>query len=88
MELFYWENQIPVFTPNNVAILEGKTIKLTRIKILVVLRVRVSTDKIANIYSLYRVVTERKTHTEISCIFCFCDIKPFHNYPPKVFSLY
>ena len=84
MELFYWEDQIPVFPPNNVAILKGETIKLTRIKILVILRVRMSTDKLANIYSLYRIVTKRKAHTQISCIFCLYDIKAFHNYPPKV----
>ena len=46
MKLLYRENQIPTFTPYNVAILKRKAVKLSRVKILIVLRMRMATDKI------------------------------------------
>ena len=58
MKLLNRENQVPVFTPDNIAILKSETIKLSRIKILVVLRMRMATDKITNINSLNRIIAE------------------------------
>lgn len=55
MKLLNGENQVPVFTPDNVAILKRKAVKLSRIKILIVLRMRMATDKITNVNSLNRI---------------------------------
>ena len=63
MKLLYRENQIPTFTPYNVAILKRKAVKLSRIKILIVLRMRMATDKITNVNSLNRIIAECQANT-------------------------
>ena len=63
MKLLNGENQVPVFTPDNVAILKSEAVELSRIKILVVLRMRMATDKITNINSLNRIIAECQANT-------------------------
>ena len=79
MELLDGKNQVPIFAPNNIAILNGKAAEFTGIQIFVVLWMWMRTDKIANIHSLNSIVTEVKADTQITCIFSFNDIYPFHN---------
>jgi len=63
MKLLNGENQVPVFAPDNVAILKSEAVELSRIKILVVLRMRMATDKITNINSLNRIIAECQANT-------------------------
>ena len=63
MKLLNGENQVPVFTPDNVAILKSEAIELLRIKILIVLRMWMATDKITNINSLNRIIAECQANT-------------------------
>ena len=63
MKLLNGENQVPVFTPDNVAILKSEAIELARVKILIVLRMRMATDKITNITSLNRIIAECQANT-------------------------
>ena len=63
MKLLNGENQVPVFTPDNVAILKSEAVKLSRIKILIVLRMRMATDKITNVNSLNRIIAECQANT-------------------------
>ena len=63
MKLLNGENQVPVFAPYNVAILKSEAVELSRIKILIVLRMRMATDKITNINSLNRIIAECQANT-------------------------
>lgn len=63
MKLLNGENQVPVFAPDNVAILKSEAVELSRIKVLVVLRMRMATDKITNINSLNRIIAECQANT-------------------------
>ena len=63
MKLLNGENQVPVFTPDNVAILKSEAVELSRIKILIVLRMRMATDKITNVNSLNRIIAECQANT-------------------------
>ena len=63
MKLLNGENQVPVFTPDNIAILKSEAVELSRIKILIVLRMRMATDKITNINSLNRIIAECQANT-------------------------
>ena len=63
MKLLNGENQVPVFTPDNVAILKSEALKLSRVKIFIVLRMRMATDKITNVNSLNRIIAECQANT-------------------------
>ena len=63
MKLLNGEDQVPIFTPDNVAILKSEAVKLSRIKILVVLWMRMATDEVANVNSLNRIVAECQAYT-------------------------
>ncbi len=63
MKLLNGEDQVPVFPPDNVAILKSEAVKLSRIKILVVLWMRMATDEVANVNSLNRIVAECQANT-------------------------
>ena len=58
MKLLNGENQVPILTPDNVAILKSEAIELSRVEILIVLWMRMATDKITNINSLNRIIAE------------------------------
>ena len=60
VQLFDGKNQVPVFAPNNVPVLNGETVELARVEVFVVLRMRMATDEIANIHRLHGVVAERQ----------------------------
>ena len=83
MEFFYWEHEIPILSPYNVAILNIKTIELTFVEILIVLRMRVTTDEVTNIYRLHGIVAKPKAYRQVTSIFCLCDIQSAHSMSPK-----
>lgn len=79
MQLLDGKNQVPVFAPNNVTILNGKAAEFNGIQVFVVLRMWMRADKITNIHSLYSIVAEIEANVQIACILSFNDINPFHN---------
>ena len=78
VQLIDREYQIPIFAPNNIAILDGETAELARVKILIILRVWMAADKITNIHNLSCVVVKVKTNTQIPSILGPNDIDLFH----------
>ena len=74
MKLLQREYQIPILAPNNVSVFYCKTIELLWVKVFVVLRMRMPTYEIADIYRLFGIVAECKTYAEIACILCCYDI--------------
>ncbi len=71
MQLFDGKNQVPVFAPNNVPVLNGETVELARVEVFVVLRMGMATNEIANIHRLHSVVAERQANGQIACVFGF-----------------
>lgn len=63
MKLLNRENQVPTFTPYNVAILKSEALKLSRVKVLVVLRMRMTTNEFANVNRLNRIIAECQAYT-------------------------
>ena len=49
MNLFYWKHQVPILSPNDITVFNVELTKLLRIKILIILRMRVTTNEIAYI---------------------------------------
>ena len=87
MQIFNRKNQVPILSPYNITVLDGEAAKFAWIEILVVLRMRMATDKIANINNLLGIIAERKTNCQIACILCFDDINSIHIVPPYNFFL-
>lgn len=57
------ENQVPIFTPDNIAIIKSEAVELSRVEILVILWMRMATDKITNVNSLNRIIAECQANT-------------------------
>lgn len=66
MQLFYWENQIPISAPNNIAVLNLKLGKSLWIEIFIVLRMRMFQYIITNIDNLLGIVVEIQQHRQIA----------------------
>ena len=78
MQIFNRENQVPILSPYNITVLDSESAKFARIEVLVVLRMRMATDEIANINNLLGIIAERQTNCQIACILCFDDINTIH----------
>lgn len=78
MKLLHREYQIPILAPNNVSVFYCKTIELLWVKVFVVLRMRMPTYEIADIYCLFGIVAECKADTKVSYVFCFNYIQFTH----------
>ena len=87
MKLFDGEHQIPILTPYYISIFNGETFEFTGIKIFIILRMWMLTNKVTHIHSLCGIVTECQKDSQISNIGCTCDIQSIHTFPPKFFSL-
>lgn len=80
VQLFNREDEIPIFTPNYIAILDTKLTEMAWLKILVVLRMWMAADKTANVHNLCGVVTERQPNRRISEILSSDDNNLAHSY--------
>ena len=87
MELFNRENQVPVLSPYDVAVINSKTAELAWVKIFVVLGMRVTTDEVANIDCLGSIVVESQADTKIASILGLDDIQLSHIVTPYNFLL-
>jgi len=73
--LFYWEYQVPVLTPDHIAIVNSETVEFTGVKIFVVLRMWMTADKISDINQLCCIVAECQINCQVSCIFSLYNIQ-------------
>lgn len=79
MQLFNRENQVPVFSPDDVSIFDGESAEFASIKVFVVLRMRMTTYKLADINSLHSIVTERQADGQVADVLSLDDVKSLHN---------
>ena len=66
MELLDGEHQIPILSPNDISVFNGKTTELSTVKILVVLRMWMTTDEFAHIHDLRSIIAECKANRRIA----------------------
>ena len=87
MQLLYGENQVPVLAPDDVAVLDGEAAELAGVEVLVVLRVGMAADELADVHRLHGVVAERQADGQIACILGLDDVKSLHAlFPPLIVS--
>lgn len=79
MQLFHRENQVPVLTPDDVAVLYGEAAEFAWLEVLVVLRVRMVTYEFADVHGLNGIVAERQADGQVANILCLGDVKSVHN---------
>ena len=79
MQLFHGEYQVPVLTPDDVAVFNGEAAEFAWLEVLVVLRMRVATYEFADVHGLNGIVAERQTDGQVADILCFDDVKSVHN---------
>ena len=70
MQLLDGEYQIPIFTPNDVAILQLKGVEQLLVKIFIVLRMRMTTDVVTNIHNARGIVVEEQVHRQVAYSLC------------------
>ena len=70
MQLLDGEYQIPIFTPNDVAILQLKGIEQLLVKIFIVLRMWVTTDVVTDIHNARGIVVEEQVHRQVAHSLC------------------
>ena len=78
MQLLYGENQVPVLSPYDVAVLDSEVAELAGIEVFVVLRVWMAADELANVHRLHGVVAERQADAEVARVLGLDDIKSLH----------
>ena len=72
VQLLNGEYQVPVATPDDVASVEGECAELLGIEVFVILRVRVSTDIVADIHCAVGAVAENQPHLQPAKVNSFC----------------
>ena len=70
MQLLDGEYQIPIFTPNDVTILQLKGIEQLLVKIFIVLRMWVTTDVVTDIHNARGIVVEEQVHRQVAYSLC------------------
>lgn len=75
MELLDWEDHVPVFAPDYVAVFDGELLEVLRLDIAVVLWVWMCKDEWLEIHSLGRAVAEEDLKARVSRVFSSYDVK-------------
>ena len=78
VQLLHRENQVPVLAPDDVAVLDGEAAELAGVEVLIVLRMGMATDELADVHRLHGVVAERQTNCQIAHVLCLGDEKSLH----------
>ena len=78
MQLLNRENQIPILSPDYIAVIEGEFFEFGFIEILVVLGMRMQTYELPDIDCLAGIVVEDKFNAEISGAPGRCDFQSAH----------
>lgn len=76
--MFDGKNQIPVLAPHNVAVGNGEAAKLAWVEVLVVLRMGVAANEVADVHRLLGVVAERQADGQVTSVLCLSDEKSLH----------
>ena len=95
MQLLNGENQVPVLAPDDVAVLDGEAAalgfaaslveELAGVEVLVVLRVGMAADELADVHRLHGVVAESQADGQIACVLGLDDVKSLHAlFPPLI----
>ena len=66
MKLFDGKDQIPIFAPYDVAVVNGKLFEFLFFEVLVVLGVRMAMDKFSDVDTLNGVVVESHLHRQVA----------------------
>ena len=82
VELLDWEDHVPVFAPDYIAVFDGELLEVLRLDVAVVLWVWICKNKWLEIHSLGCAVAEEDVKAHVSCIFSSYDVKScgFHCY--------
>jgi len=87
VQLLDGENQVPVLAPDDVAVLDGEAAELAGVEVLVVLRVGMAADELADVHRLHGVVAERQADAEVARVLGLDDVKSLHTVvPPLIVS--
>ena len=78
MQLLDGENQVPVLAPDDVAVLDGEATEFAGVEVLVVLRVGMAADELADVHRLHGVVAERQADAEVARVLGLDDVKSLH----------
>ena len=79
MEFFDGKHKIPILSPYNIAILNIKTAELAFIKILIILRMRVTTDEVTYINRLPGIIAKPKVYRQVAGVHGIYNIKTTHS---------
>lgn len=71
IQLFYWENEIPILSPDNIPMLDVKTLEITGLEITIVLRVSMADQIRSEIQLSPETITEKQLESETSQVLCF-----------------
>ena len=88
MQLLYRENQVPVLAPNDVAVLDGEAAELAGVEVLVVLRMGMAADELADVHRLHGVVAERQADGQVACVLSLDDVKSLHTMIPPLYNFF
>jgi hypothetical protein len=80
MQLLNRKYQVPVLAPNDIATINGEKAELAGVKILVVLRVWVTTDEVTYINHSGGIVAECQANGKIACVLSLCNIYIGHSF--------
>lgn len=72
------KNQIPVLAPHDVAVFNGEAAELAWVEILVVLRMGVAADEVADVHRPHSVVAECQADGQVAPVLCLSDEKSLH----------
>ena len=78
VQLFDRKNHVPVLAPDNVAVLDGEAAELAGVEVLVVLRVGMAADELADVHRLHGVVAERQADCQVARVLGLDDVKSLH----------
>jgi hypothetical protein len=72
VQLFNGEYQVPIATPYDIATVKGEGAKLLGVKVLIVLRVRMPTNEVADVNSAIGAVAEHQPHFQAAHVESLC----------------
>ena len=75
VELLDWEDHVPVFAPDYVAVFDGELLEVLRLDVAVVLWVWMCKDEWLEIHSLGRAVAKEDVKAHVSRVFSSYDVK-------------
>jgi hypothetical protein len=80
VQLLDGKYQVPILTPNDITVFDSEAAEFAGIEVLIILRMRVATDKIAYIHSLRGIVAECQVDSQVACVLCFNNLKSLHHH--------